>query len=387
MSVATPARPTRPTGVQARHRYCIAMTMNLGHLVHYRMLHEEAARSEDIEVDWAEVEFDLPPAVERLADRLSSLRAGLYPLAARRAVQGSIGRQRPQAVLYHTQHTALLAPDLVARYPTVLSFDVTPKQFDCFAEAYEHYVDGLAAVRQAKHWWNAKLYSMADRCLAWSDWVRRSLIDDYGVPDEKIDVVPGGVDLERFAPVERPHRERPRILFIGGDFARKGGPLLLDLFRRRWRNRATIQFVTAQRGEPEEGVTWTPPVANEGAAYQRLFDEADLFVFPTKADCLPLAIMEAMACGLPVVSTRVGGVPEMIEDERSGLLSAPGDERGLEVAVDRLLASPELRARLGARARELAEEHFDGRRNARRLFDVMRQAALQRRESLTCGRS
>jgi glycosyltransferase involved in cell wall biosynthesis len=361
--------------------------MTLGHLVHYHMLREEAGRCDGIDVGWAEVDFDLPPAIERLADRLPPLRAGLYPLAARRAVTRTLARERPHAVLYHTQHTALAAPDLVARYPTVLSFDVTPKQFDGFADAYEHHVDGIEALRRAKHWWNVKLYSMADRCLAWSDWVRRSLITDYGVPDEQIDVVPGGVDLERFAPVERPYRARPRILFIGGDFARKGGPLLLDLYRRRWRDRATIRFVTSHRGEPEAGVIWTPPVPNDSDAYRQLLDEADLFVFPTEADCLPLAIMEAMASGLPVVSTRVGGIPEMIDDERSGFVAAPRDARGIEVAVDWLLASHALRGRFGARARELAEERFDGRRNARRLFEVMGRAAEQRRESLACGRS
>jgi glycosyltransferase involved in cell wall biosynthesis len=362
------------------------MTMTLGHLVHYRMLREEAARADDVDVRWAEVAFDLPPAVERLADRLPPLRAGLYPLAARQAVTSALRYERPHALLYHTQHTALAAPDLVARHPTVLSFDVSPKQFDGFADAYEHHVDGIEALRQVKHWWNVKLYSLADRCLAWSDWVRRSLTDDYGVPDERIDVVPGGVDLERFTSGERPYRARPRILFIGGDFARKGGPLLLDLYRRRWRDRATIQFVTSHRGEPEAGVIWTPPVANDSTAYRALFDEADLFVFPTEADCLPLAIMEAMASGLPAVSTRVGGIPEMIEDERSGFLAAPGDARCIEVAVDRLLASRELRQQFGVRARELAQERFDGRTNARRLFEVMRRAAAQRRESLACGR-
>jgi glycosyltransferase involved in cell wall biosynthesis len=92
----------------------------------------------------------------------------------------------------------------------------------------------------------------------------------------------------------------------------------------------------------------------------------DVLVQPSRADNLPLAILEAMAAGLPVIGTRVGGIPELVIDGETGLLVAPDQPDELAAALDSLAADPERRAELGRRGRERVQEHFSADEIARR---------------------
>jgi len=82
---------------------------------------------------------------------------------------------------------------------------------------------------------------------------------------------------------------------------------------------------------------------------------------------IPVTLMEAMSCALPVVTSRISGIPELVEHERSGLLVPPGDAAGIVAALERLADSPELRRELGEAARERVRAEFDLRDGARRL--------------------
>ena len=101
-----------------------------------------------------------------------------------------------------------------------------------------------------------------------------------------------------------------------------------------------------------------------------LFSRADVFVLPTLAETFGIAAVEASASGLPVVATRVGGLPDIVADGTTGLLTAPGDARALRSAIERLAGDPTLRTGLGRAARARAEACFDIDRNADRLLDV-----------------
>lgn len=94
---------------------------------------------------------------------------------------------------------------------------------------------------------------------------------------------------------------------------------------------------------------------------RRVLPGFDVFVLPSRFEAFPLAIVEAMLTGLPIVATPVGSVPEAIIDGETGLLVAPDDAAGLAAALRRLAASPDLRARLGEAARKRALERFTAR--------------------------
>jgi glycosyltransferase involved in cell wall biosynthesis len=110
-------------------------------------------------------------------------------------------------------------------------------------------------------------------------------------------------------------------------------------------------------------------------ALRALYGRADVFVFPTLADVLPLAIMEAMASGLPVVTTNVGAIAEQIEDGVTGFLIPPRDVDALVATTTRLVGNPELRRTMGAAARSTADDRFNGARNYPRILHILKQCA------------
>ncbi len=98
--------------------------------------------------------------------------------------------------------------------------------------------------------------------------------------------------------------------------------------------------------------------------------EADLFVLASFAEGVPVVLMEAMACGVPVISTRIAGIPELVEDGKNGILVAPGDVDGLAAAMRMLIESSEMRRLLGAAAREKVAREYDLSRNGEAMAEL-----------------
>jgi len=221
-----------------------------------------------------------------------------------------------------------------------------------------------------------RTFRLARRCLGWSEWARRSFVRDYGIPEEKTGVVAPGVDLSAWEMPERQEpRGVPRLLFVGGDFVRKGGRLLLDVFRDRLRGRAELDIVTRDAVPEEPGVRVHRGLVAGSEALRRLYREADAFVLPTLADCHSIASLEAMASGLPVVTTRVGANPEIVESGETGFLVAAGDGTSLAGALGTLVGDSSRARRMGASGRRRAERTFDARKTVERLIAEARNAA------------
>ena len=107
-----------------------------------------------------------------------------------------------------------------------------------------------------------------------------------------------------------------------------------------------------------------------------LFAAADVFVLPTAGETMGFAIIEAMAAGLPVISTRVGElVPEVVDDGTTGILVPPGDVAALTGALKRLAEHPELRREMGAAGRRRARQLFDERVNGPRVLELVKTTA------------
>ena len=169
-----------------------------------------------------------------------------------------------------------------------------------------------------------------------------------------------------------------RILFVGGDLERKGGLVLLEAFRRlRGARRRPagagsldvhLDLVTQTHVPTEPGVSVHHGLRANSQPLKDLYHAADIFCLPTMGDCLPMVLSEAGAAGLPLVSTAVGAIAEIVRDDETGLLVPVADADALEGALRRLVADAALRRRLGAGAHALVHAQFDAETNAHALL-------------------
>jgi colanic acid/amylovoran biosynthesis glycosyltransferase len=218
-----------------------------------------------------------------------------------------------------------------------------------------------------------------------SDYNRRVIVAECGeAAGAKVHLVRAGVDTELFAPVPRPGGapgQPLRIVCVGTLHAVKGQAHLVEAcrllaargvrFRCRFAgdgpDRAMLAARIAAAGLQDRvellGGRTRPEIAEE-------LRRADVLVAPSvptsdgRREGLPVVLVEAMSTGLPVVASRLSGIPELVEDDVTGLLAPPGDAAALAGALARLAADPALRARLGAAGRERILREFDLRQSA-----------------------
>jgi glycosyltransferase involved in cell wall biosynthesis len=112
---------------------------------------------------------------------------------------------------------------------------------------------------------------------------------------------------------------------------------------------------------------------------RRLLAGSHILVHPSHCEGMPNAVLEGMASGLAVVASRVGAIPDLVEDGRSGMLVEPGDADGLGRALVRLVQHPHERLRLGKAAREAVAREHDVEQAWRRILETMREAMAERR--------
>jgi glycosyltransferase involved in cell wall biosynthesis len=176
-----------------------------------------------------------------------------------------------------------------------------------------------------------------------------------------------------------------RILFVGGDFERKGGPDLLDAARGLG-DGVHIDIVT---GTEDVSIPFgVAATVHRGLKPQseklvQLYRSADIFALPSRGDCMPQAIAEALACGLPVVATSVGAIPEMVTDAVNGYLVKPRSPRELAAAMAALVNSPRQRHTMGRWSRQMALQDHDAARNNARILGLMKRLAAGRLKAVS----
>ena len=210
------------------------------------------------------------------------------------------------------------------------------------------------------------LYRGARSIAAFSSRVARSLVDDYGVAPDRVHVVGAGSTVWP-EPLER--RPEPRtIAFVGRDFRRKGGRVLLSAFERLVRHVPDARLWIAgptERLHLPPGAVQLGPIDASGLVH--LLSHSAVFVLPTLREPFGLALLDAMACGLPCVGTRIEAVPEIVEESVTGLLVPPGDDVALAAALRWLLESPTLAEEMGRAGRDRVRQRFTWDRVAERL--------------------
>ena len=195
----------------------------------------------------------------------------------------------------------------------------------------------------------------------------------------KFEIAPLGVDPARYSarPASAPS-DTLRLLCVGRLVPAKGQRILVEACRllRESGRRFSLTLVGDGPDRPalEEAVRrhgLGAQVRFTGALNEAqvlaLYREADAFVLPSFAEGIPVVLMEAMAMGVPCVTTRITGIPELIEAGQDGLLVTPSDAAELCAAITRLMDEPQLHARLAARGRAKVTSAFDLQTNVRRL--------------------
>lgn len=355
-------------------RVIFVMEQHIGHQSLYQNLRPVIADSAEIDDKWVPVTYSAngsgSVALPFLPDPLRG------PFTGRQQVRHGLQQGPYDLAFFNTQVPAALGGSLVRRRPYVLCTDITPRQYDAVGAHYGHSADTNRLLRWYKHRVNVKLFRDAARVVPWSTWAARSVIDDYGVPAERVEVIPPGVDLARWA--YRPHERsgKMRILFIGGDFARKGGPVLVEAWRRLPADAAELVIVTRSPVQPEPGITVYDDLQPNSAELIALAQSCDVFVLPTRAEAFGIAAVEAAAVGLPVIAGDVGGLRDIVRHDTTGFLVPADDVDALTTYLMRLHADEALRRRLGAAARAHAAAHFDAAHNGRRIIGLLRQILI-----------
>lgn len=204
-------------------------------------------------------------------------------------------------------------------------------------------------------------------------------------PTARIEVLPNGVALPDLH--GRRQAQQPTLLFVGDLIRAKGLYDLVRAFGRIAQRFPDLQLICAGGHPPVE---MTQLIAQLGLQRRvecpgwlgpdRLRAElgrATVFALPSYAEGMPMALLEAMSWGLPVIATPVGGVPQVVEHGVNGLLVTPGDIEGLAAALARLLSEPPLRESLGAAARLTIETRFSLDTALDRLGELYRRFGLE----------
>ncbi len=337
-----------------------------------------AAEDDTINASWIPVHYRADAGMfSRLPGVPKSIQGTLRGIHEIR--QGLGDARQFDAVLWATW-TAKSVLDLVAAKPAFLVMDMTPIQME---EMGKHYGYTRSRARFLGGWKQRateRLYRQATHLFPWNEWVATSLRNDYGVPTSKITPISPGVNVELYRPnpTVKPNDGVVRLLFVGGDFQRKGGDLLL-----RWagENRQAkkpweLHLVTRDCIDTDEpNVFVHRGLTNNSEELIRLYQQSDIFVLPTRADCYSLVALEAMATGLPVVISNLGGIPDIVEEGKTGYLLEVDDYAILSSRLNRLLMDAKHRQELGVAGRQRAANHFDCRTGLERILEAMKAAS------------
>ncbi|MEM2107919.1 MAG: glycosyltransferase family 4 protein [Candidatus Bathyarchaeia archaeon] len=241
-----------------------------------------------------------------------------------------------------------------------------------------------------------RMLERSSKIIAVSDFTRRELLQYYPVKEDKIRVIHNGVDTSKFKPAADKLKakaelglsaEDKAVLSVGRLYARKGLFTLIEsaaLVAKKFKN---VKFIIAGKGLGNEMAKLVNYAAKLGLKENlvftgyfpdkklpRLYQAADIFAFSTFYENLPFAVLEALSTGLPVVTTRVGGIPEIIESGRNGFLVEPFNSRELAEKILYYLEHPATAAEMALSARKTIEARFDWRLIVKKVLAVYDEA-------------
>jgi len=210
-------------------------------------------------------------------------------------------------------------------------------------------------------------------------------------PEARVEILENAVDVPDISRIESPGTRRPTIVFLGALSHSKGVFELLEAFARVAGDFADARLIFAGRGAVDVlreraqqlGIASRvsfPGWLNAGAKDEMLASAAVL-VLPSYAEGLPMAVLEAMSWGTPVIASRVGAIPQVIEHDVNGLLVDAGDVDSLTATLNRVIGDASLRDRLARDARATVESGYATDAMLARLGGIYRRFGLVPRQT------
>jgi glycosyltransferase involved in cell wall biosynthesis len=244
-----------------------------------------------------------------------------------------------------------------------------------------------------------RMLERSNRIIAVSDFTRRELLQYYKIRENKIRVIHNGVDVEKFKPATDKIKAKielgfnPQdvaILSVGRLYARKGLFTLIESMPRVVRRFKNAKFIISGKGLSNELEKLRAHAEKLGvkknivftgyfpdSKLPKLYNAADVFAFSTFYENLPFAVLEALSSGLPVVTTNVGGIPEMVDSGRNGFLVQPFDPRELADRILDYLEHPQAASEMALEARKTIETRFDWRLIVKKVLEVYAETVCQ----------
>jgi len=245
----------------------------------------------------------------------------------------------------------------------------------------------LRSRRHPLRWFCRRVFGVARHVIVLSRSFAE-VVGDLGLPGERVHVVPNPVDCSEFPRPSVATRSEDegawRLLFLARLVAEKGiYELIESMPALRRACERPVELVVAGEGPEMEGAQRRCrelgvgdavlfPGYVTGEAKRELYENSHLFVFPSHREAFPIVLLEAMAAGLPLVTTRVGAIEEFVRDGEHGALLSNGSPAEIERAVLSLLSDPMRLAAVGHDNREYARQRFDSPHVARMLEEIYR---------------
>jgi glycosyltransferase involved in cell wall biosynthesis len=319
----------------------------------------------------------------------SSWRQSLAAWWHMRGVQRTNGKVDAALVLERGVGASLSS--IRRKVPFILSTDMTPLFSARQAPGTLVHRSGTDSFRtRVARAINRKAYLQAYHILPWSTAVRDSLVRDYGIPESRLTVLPPGINLRKWPVPQRSAEDAAHpnrsftVLHVGSDFMGKGGDLILRLAAEpEFRD---VQFhcvTTSVVGATPANVTLHVDLKPNSEPLQALYRQADVLALPARTDTFSIVALEAMASGLPVIVSDVGGNRDIVVDGKTGYLIAPGDLSALRERLMTLQRDPSLRLRFGAEGRKRVECQFDLHRNVETVMKLLNEASRSRNRGMT----
>lgn len=204
-----------------------------------------------------------------------------------------------------------------------------------------------------------EVYANASLIFVRSSNVRRSVMEDYHQSDDRVMLVYAGSNAS-VSPLKTENRDyaQPHILFVGLDWKRKGGPDLVKAFDLVRENcpEARLTIVGARPDLNIPNCEVIGKVASE--ELNHYYQQASVFCLPTTLEPFGIVFIEAMTAHLPIVATRVGAIPDFVEDGKNGWLVEPGDVKAIAKALLTLLKDPAMCRSFGEHSYRLTNERY-----------------------------